>query len=205
MNLRVDLILETERRSGSVVSSKGVVRIISVIVPLLLVGYLGAQFLWANQLRQDLEGLQQSLESAKPQQERAKALIAEFKSHKDIGQELKGWELTRVNWSDQLQGLMQIVPPNVQLSDLRVSQSIQLSKIEHPARLFALTLKGKAVGDDAERSVKRLENALQIEPVFTGLVQRVSIPVYGADTSPDAKRGDRVFAIACECNLREFP
>ncbi len=204
MNLRVDLILATELRSGSVVSSQGVLRIASVVVPFLLVGFLGWQFLAVRQLRQELESNKLSLDSAAPQQERAKALIAEFQTHRNVAAELAGWNKSRIAWHHQLFSLMGVVPENIQLNDLNISQSLQLTTAEKPARMFVLSLKGKAVGDDAEQSVKRLETALISNPAFESLTETVTVPLFGADTTPEAKRDDRVFEISCLYTQRAF-
>ena len=64
--------------------------------------------------------------------------------------------------------------------------------------LSALKMKGKALGNGAEPSVKKLETELRSNATFAGLTEGVSVPLYGADTAPEANRDDRVFQIACQ-------
>jgi hypothetical protein len=203
MNLRVDLILESEQRSGSLVTAKGALRIISIVVPVILLGVLAAQLLFLSQLKQELANNQLSFENAQPQQEKAKVLIAEFQTHRDLQNEFAGWNHSRLAWSQQLLGLMSTVPTNIQLQEISSSQTLQLTN-DKPARLFVLNLRGKSVGAEAEQSVKHLESELLDAPPFHALTASVEVPVYGASAEPAADRDDRVFQIVCHYAQRVF-
>ncbi|MCE9614996.1 MAG: hypothetical protein K8T26_12010 [Lentisphaerae bacterium] len=203
MNLRVDLILDTEKRSGSLVTSKGALRILSVVVPVILLGILAGQFLIVSQLNQELTGIKLTYDSALPQQEKAKALIAEFQTHRDLQAEFTGWSHSRMAWSEQLQGVMTVVPTNIHLQELTSAQTLQLTN-DKPARLFTLTMRGTAVSSEAEQSVKSLESRLITAPAFTSLTASVTVPVYGANTEPGANRDERVFQIVCQYAQRVF-
>lgn len=202
MNLRVDLILDSEKRRASVINPKLVIRVISILVPVLLGILLMAQIVVVRQLRGELRDLTRSLESAKPQQERAKAFVTEFQSHRAILEELSAWTNSLISWHGQLSSIMAVIPTNMQLRSLAVSQTFQLDENATPVRLFTTTLNGRAVGDQAEGSVRLLENALRDGDPFRMFTTNVSVPLYGADESPTASRHDRVFEIASQYNPR---
>lgn len=204
MNLRVDLILDSERRSSSVINPKMLLRVASVVVPVVLAGLLTIQVLIVGQLGKELQGLKTSLDNAQPQQQKASELMTQFLAHKNILAEMDGWRSSRMAWSEQLEGLMRVVPDNIQLQRFSVSQTLQLSTADKPARSFSASLEGKAVTDDAEQSVRGLENALIHQPPFSPSTTNVLVPQYAADGSPSANRDDRVFQITCQYLQRTF-
>jgi len=197
MNLRVDLILESEQRSGSWLNPKSLLRMCSILVPVLVVAFLAMNFLAVDKLRRDLEDLQMDWDVTQPQWEKAKTLIDEFQSHREIAKEIQGWRLSRINWTGQLLGLMENVPANIKLDTLSVGHSLRLVDDKKPARAYTLATRGRAVGEDAQESVKALEKALRGAPAFTSVTAEVTVPLFAADTSPDADPEDRVFEIRC--------
>lgn len=204
MNLFVDLILESERRSASVINPKMVVRVLSVSVPIIIAILLAIQALYVGQLRRDLATVKLSRDSAGMQQNRARDLIKEFQSHRAIQEELSGWTNSRVAWHENLGVLMTVVPTNVQLRALNVGQTLQLREDQVPLRLFTLNLGGRAVGSGAEPSVRTLEDALRSTPPYSSMVTNLTVPLYGADTTAGAQRDDRVFEISCQFFPRAF-
>ena len=195
MNLRVDLILESEQRSGSIVNPKSVLRIVAILIPLILVGLFVQQFLTAARLRREMENLSLTWDTARPQQEKARQMIEGFQAQGDIRKELQGWQLSRIRWNEQLIGLVRVVPENVQLFSFSMNQSQRLIEEKTPARAYTTSMRGKAVGPTAEMSIRALERRLASEPPFEDVVAAVTVPEYGADTSPGASRDDRVFRI----------
>ena len=134
MNLRVDLILEDEQRSGSLLNAKSIIRLATIIVPLVIVGLLAWQVLIVAGLKYELNGLIMDWEIKKPQSEKAKMLTEEFTTHASILSELEGWRRSRIAWSDQVGQLMLIAPENVQLQDLNMNQALALFEEKMPAR-----------------------------------------------------------------------
>ena len=130
-------------------------------------------------------------------------MAAGFQGNRDIQAEFTGWQRSRLLWHQQLYGVLCGTPTNVQLQTLTVSQTLQLTN-DTPTRAFAMTLGGRGNGAEIEADVKRLQAYLGSGPVYTGLTSRVTIPVYGADMDPKAKREDRVFQILCQYHERLF-
>ena len=203
MNLRVDLILETEQRSASVLNPKALMRMGLIVVPVIVGAWLAFAIMGGIRLRSELNGLQSQWEVIEQQQKKAKDQINEFRTNSDIKDWLSGLQGSRIDWHAQLTGFLKTVPPNIQVASLAINQNLQIvdNKL---ARVFALTMKGKTTGPDAEKSVKDLEAAIADSPPFGPLTAEVSVPEYGADTSSKAKKDDRVFTIKCAYTERHI-
>ena len=204
MNLRIDLILDTEQRSGSLLNAKSLTRLVSILVPLLAAGLIAWQLFIVVGLRKQLNDLILDWEIKQPQSEKAITLTKEFESHKSILRELEGWKKSRIAWNDQISQIMKITPENIQLQTLTMHQVLSLYKKTSPARMYALSLAGKATGRTAEKSVRGFEQKLQSSSAFTGVVEKVTVPQYGEDPSADADRDDRIFQIETDYEVQTF-
>jgi hypothetical protein len=173
-----------------------------IAVPAVLVLFLITQFLVVKQMDRDLRDLQLSFDTARPQQERARQLMTEFEAHRRIAAELQSWRDSRIAWHEQLSGILKGVPAGVQLQQLNISQRMAWNEEHLGTRTFAMTVRGRAVGDTAETDVRQLESELSAGSVFGQLMERVEVPQYGADASADASPGDRVFQMTCEYKAR---
>ncbi len=204
MNLRVDLLLDGERRSASIINPKMLARVFAIVIPSVVVILFAIQLLQVRQYRRDLANLQLSYDSAGIQQGRVGELISEFQSHRSIQGELTGWAQSRIAWHNQLAALIVAIPTNVQLRTMTIGQTLQLNAREKPVRMFTVNLAGRAVGTGAEDSVRQIEEIFRSASSFSGLITNVTVPRYGADDSPTASRNDRVFEISAQFNPRVF-
>jgi hypothetical protein len=204
MNLRVDLILDTEQRSGSLLNAKSLTRLATIAVPAIVLLILGWQVLGVMGLKKELNNLIMDWEVKKPQSEKARTLSEEFQTHKAILSELEGWKRSRLAWNDQLGEIVKIAPENVQLQSLSVIQRLKIFEETTQAREYSLSMQGKAVGREAETSVRSFEQQLSGAPAFTAVVDEVSVPEYAADPSSDAGRDDRVFSIQSKYKMQTF-
>ncbi len=204
MNLRVDLILPTEQRSGNPVSVKSLGRMASIIVPLIIVGVV-AKVAWSGiQEERDFKTLKQDLELTKPVHAHAVELMETFKVNREVKNELTYWASTRLSWNEQIVGLIQIVPTNVQLKSLRASEKLTLINDKMPARQITLSMVGRAANANAEESVKFLIEQLENTPPFgSGIISNVVMDGR-ADVSPGAAPTDRTFEIKCTYFTRVF-
>ncbi|MFO7871499.1 MAG: hypothetical protein R6V03_08720 [Kiritimatiellia bacterium] len=197
MNLRVDLILEAEQRSGSVVSLKSLTRIAAFAVPLLLIviGGCVAMDIYGSGARARL--LLQQKKEAEPKQKAAIALRGKMHENQNALRELKGWEKSRIDWSCRMRALQMLVPPSIQFKSLRVSHSLRIHENKVPARLYKLEISGMARGPTAESGVKTLHSRLGSAEPFSEEVEERSL--HGRrDTSAGAGPEDRVFEITCQ-------
>jgi hypothetical protein len=204
MNLRVDLILETEKRSASMLTPKMIVRLVSVVGPLLLVALIGWAVAKELVRNGELKTLEARWQATEPLEKKALQLSAEARANAGILAELKGWRHSHVNWSAALLELMRRVPAHLQLVELNLSQSFQVSEKGVPARVFAISLRGRTSGPEAENGVRSLAALLAEDAAFTNLVREVKIPTFAADTSEKAGKDDRVFEITCACREQPF-
>ena len=204
MNLRVDLILPTEQRSGNPVSVKSLGRMASIIVPLIIV-VIVAKIVWTGiQEERDFRTLKQDLELTKPVHAHAVELMETFKVNREVKNELTYWASSRLSWNEQVLGLMQIVPTNVQLMSFRASEKLNLIDDKMPGRQITVSIRGRAVNGDAEESVKFLVEQLENTPPFGyGVISNVVMDGR-ADVSPGAAPTDRTFDIKCTYFTRVF-
>jgi len=206
MNLRVDLILESEQRSGSIFSPKSLLRIVTAVVPAILVILVAFAVLSVMRLKGEESALQARWDIAEPKKQAALKLEQQLAANRRILEELKGWKNSHIDWHAQLVGLQEQIPPRVQLSALTINQSLDVIDDKTPARMFAMEIEGRAIGLSAERDVQHLKERLsKTEPFAAAMVENgVQVPVYGADPSATANRQDRVFKIRCVYMPREF-
>ena len=198
MNLRVDLILETEQRSGSAVNLQSIKRVGAVVGP-AIAALLVAIGIWnVIRVQHEYKMLNSEWELTEPQRDAADRQLSAFQVNVRVLKEMEGWEKARIQWHSQLEGLVRVVPANVQLDSMRVSQNFQLvNDNKTQARVYSMEVRGKAIGQGAEDSVRQLERALANRQPFKSSIESVKVPVYGADPSTDADRNDRIFGIKC--------
>jgi Tfp pilus assembly protein PilN len=204
MNLRVDLILDAERRSASVVSLKSLLRILCFVGPALVVLLVG-WFVWnLYDQKNALRRMQDELDSKKPRQEYAAALRGQVNTALDVANEVAGWKQARAQWHENLAALRKTVPPEVQLMSLTVNHEVQpTEQTRVPARNYTLVLGGQAFGnaadaalDSFDRNLKGLGVGPTNAPMFTKVDLRGQ-PVKGS-------RCDRKFEVNCAFPPLEF-
>lgn len=203
MSLRVDLIQASEQRSASPISKKFVLRLMMFTVPALIAAFALQLFLTTQRLSSKLASLDRQMESAGPRAEEARLISTALSANDAILNEFKTWQAARIDWHVQLIGLMRQTPANIQLLNLQLGHSLQIAE-ETSARIYALTIKGRAVGEQAEQGIKALERTLQSAAPFQGATTNVSIPFYRADSAPEAQKEDRVFEILSRYTPRVF-
>jgi len=206
MSLRVDLILESEQRSGSLLSPKSLVRIASVVGPTILVLLVGVFVMQMWQLSSRVTLLEGQWESLGGQKKTAERLREQLLTNRKVLDEIGGWRESHIDWHEQLSGLIEVVPPEIELRKLRIGQKLDVLEKNMPARMFSMTLNGRAVGASAESAVETLKVRLQSSAAFATNVAEdgVSVPSYGADVSVGAGKHDRVFTIVSQYEPRKF-
>lgn len=204
MNLRVDLIQPNEQRSGNPVTVKTMGRVGAIVGPLIVILVIGKVVWSSHQENSDFEALKQDLELTKPRHEQAVAMIESFKTNREAREELAGWASTRTLWNEQLLGLMQLVPTNVQIQSFNSNERTILIDQNNPARELTVTMEGRAVYGDAEESVKALVEKLKTtSPFGSGVISNVDLNGR-ADKTPGAAPTDRSFDISCTYFTKVF-
>jgi hypothetical protein len=205
MNLRVDLILESERRSASLINPKSVMRISAIIGPVLLVIIVGTFAFNIWQLNNHLDSLKKTLEVELPKKERAVKIKADLNANLLLLSELDGWQKSRIDWADQLLGIQKQVPDKMQLETLMVNHSIQLTN-DMPCRSFTMKLNGKAVGEAASALVTQLrDNLPKSSASSNSLMTHPNVTKFSRPLVPtEENRNDRIFQIDCSYKPRMF-
>lgn len=192
MNLRVDLILESERRSASVINLRSIVRITSIVVPtiiLLIVATFVVNSVLLTRRIADHEGIKASLEG--PQKE-AVNLRVEFEAHKKMAKELNTWKASVLPMKDCLVAIQECVPEQIQFQTLSFSETVGpfvKKKDQAPSRLQSISIDGQVVVSDAMTYINQLKEAIEKHPTLSNLVSLVEVtdfraPDQGADAAP---------------------
>jgi len=203
MNLRVDLILESEQRSGSIINLKSILRISSIIFPSILAIIILFAFVNSIKLKNELAMYQGEMDIAGPKQEQAEKLHEQLMKNLNILKELESWNSSHINWNEQLLSLQREVPPKIQLTDLDLRQVLQIVDKKAAARVFTLTLKGKAKGATSEGSIHALYDTLKNSPAFSPFMANVEVSG-SQDTTKGADKNDRIFKIDCSYKPSKF-
>lgn len=206
MNIRVDLILESEQRSASVVNVKSMIRISSISVPAILLVIAASIVVNMMTLNSELKMLEGEMQAIGPKQEAAEILSKGFAVNREMLNELEGWHKSHIDWHEQLLAMQKEVPAEIQLSALRISHQFDLIDKKIPARAFTVVLEGNTTGERAEFSVQRLKRGLEDSPALSSAVQKNGVEVsrYEAVTEKGAAKDDRIFQIKCEYQSRRF-
>lgn len=204
MNLRVDLILPEEKRSGSIVNPRFLLKVAIGLVSVLLLGLIAVALFESWRLKSDLTSLETALAETEPAKAQAMTIADETVQTRAIYEEVNGWRQARIHWHAQLTGLLRHVPRTIQLHSLNIAQKLQVVEEEFPARVFTMTLSGKAVGRDAEKQVTELRQRLLNAACFDGAIEDVRVARFAADAGQNANKDDRVFELVCQYRPRMF-
>jgi len=204
MNLQVDLIYQSERRSASTLNLKAALRVLTIVVPaaaVLLIVLLIVNFL---QRKYEVALLEAKWDATSPRKREADVLRNQVSRNRAILAQLQGLEKSRLDWRRQLAGLLVEVPGGIQLRNLTAGQFLHLEQERVPARTFSMTVTGKATGISADADVERLRRRLLDSPIYAPEMETVEVASYGVDSTRGADRDDRAFRIDCTYSTRQF-
>jgi len=198
MNLRVDLILETEKRSASVVNAKGLIRIVAIVVPLIVILLISLAVINIRSLSNELKNKEAEMNIAGPKRDEAIKFRAEVGKNKQALDELEGWRKSRISWSEQLLNLQGIIPAKIQLTSLRIMHGI-----EPPSRIYSMTMLGKAFGDQAKDNVELLGD-IKKNQAFSTVLKDSKVASYKRNNDPAVKTGEMLFGVEASYQPRSF-
>jgi hypothetical protein len=202
MNLQVDFMLDTERRSGSTVSQKFVIRLAAFSLPVIALGLLVALIVAFQSSKRDLSVVEQEKIQIDPEYKKVLSLEKEFKSARDLKAAIQGWGDARLDAYQLLRGLQRAAPQTIQLTQLIFNE-----KVEAVGTVFGRTagiyMKGKVAGEHPETDVQRLYQALKSDPPFPDIMVQVEVKRFAASEALD-EQGGRVFDIECMLKPRRL-
>lgn len=195
MNLQVNMILDSELRSGSSVRQKFVVQMLAAVVPILFLFVMiplvfGSRAAKKNRLLVELERKQ-----IRPNYIMVLNLRKELHNYQAFLRDMEGWRDSRTVWHQALRSLQEIVPVNIQLTRLVVAEKVEVVD-GVPARITSVYIKGKVVGEKSEKDVEHLHQALKESQPFKSLMERVEVKRFAASENAEESHV-RVFDIEC--------
>ena len=195
MNLQVNMILDSELRSGSSVRQKFVVQMLAAVVPILFLFVMiplvfGSRAAKKNRLLVELERKQ-----IRPNYIMVLNLRKELHNYQAFLRDMEGWRDSRTVWHQALRSLQEIVPVNIQLTRLVVAEKVEVVD-GVPARITSVYIKGKVVGEKSEKDVEHLHQALKESQPFKSLMERVEVKRFAASRNAEESHV-RVFDIEC--------
>lgn len=196
MNLRVNLILEHEKRSASKLTLKFILVVITILAIIVVIFPIGKTVYTLAISTKESSHLKYTFENLKPQQEKAVYLRKLLAEYKDMIDEIEGWYSTKINWQEILAEIQKICPTNIQFTSLNITHSINLDEKKIPVKYYNMAISGKACFENAESSIESLVQSFKQIPIFTNLLSDVKIDVK-FDTSHEASKFDRLFTIEC--------
>ncbi|OGV68424.1 MAG: hypothetical protein A2283_19390 [Lentisphaerae bacterium RIFOXYA12_FULL_48_11] len=202
MNLRVDLILETEQRSASVVNLKGIVRIISIVVPVILIVCIALVASTMMRINSELKNREGEMAIAGPKKDAAIKYREELGKNKQTLEELEGWCLSRIDWANQLAKIQTFIPTEIQLTSLKLMHSIETID-GTPARTVNMAMKGKALGSQANANVEMLGD-IEKNTAFTNVMKEAKVADYRKNEDPSANEGEMLFVIEAIYQPKKF-
>lgn len=202
MNLQVDFMLDTERRSGSSVSRKFVIRLAAVIVPLILLGSFAVLVVTYQSSKRDRNVVEQEKIQIDPEYKKVLSLEKEFKSVQNIKTAIKGWSDSRLDAYRVLRGLQRAAPQTIQLTQWMLSEKVGAVGPVF-GRTAGILMKGKVAGERPEADVQLLYQALKKEPPYPDIMAQVEVKRFAASEALD-EQDARVFDIECVLKPRLF-
>jgi len=201
MNLRVDLILGSERRSASVVSLRSLLRIAAFAVPAAVLVLCVVMALNNASLGGRIRTIEGLLANLEPKKQKARELRQQRIANEAVLAELEAWSHARIDWHRQLPALAAGVPALIQFQRLKIAQDLTLLNARSPARVFTLEIEGSATGESASPDVEALRAHLQDDPFFEPFTEASEVTRYDQDPQD---RDKRIFRIFCTYAPREF-
>jgi len=194
--MHVNLIYDEERRSGSSVSLALMIRVMIIALAVLaLVGVVSFYSGYRTLQNRILVGID-AWKETEPKYKEAIRIRSELAIEGDVLKEVQGWRTARITWGEQLDHLQAAIPAVVQLTELRVSQTILLISNTIPARGFEMKLSGHTVAEGSEVSVVRLLDSLKDAP-FKEMIESATLPP-GSFRQDSINKMDRAFDVVCK-------
>jgi len=200
--MHINLILETEQRSASLIPLQAVIRIVLGGLGLLIGLALVSFYTSYRALERDTELTLEEWKHTEPKYKAALDLRTDLAVRNDLMKEISGWRDTRLSWAEQLAALRGAVPSLIQVSEISVSHDLFVMSSNTPARVYELRLSGRVGAAHSETSVSEFTDALH-RPPFTVWLESAAIPPGRFRQDPQVKT-DRIFEIVCKYKPRRF-
>ncbi len=195
MNFQVNLLFDSEKRSGSAISLQFTLRFAAIVIPILLLVVIFSMLNSVRLARQNLEYTEQEKTRLEPIYQSVLQLQQQAKLYQHMDATLNGWSASRIAWYDFLRNLQIVIAPSVQLQAITIEEKIELIS-DAPTRTAGMLLKGEVSGASGEEDVRLLDQALREKPPFQQLFAQVAVKRFEASENIMDK-DTRLFEIEC--------
>lgn len=193
--MHINLIYEDEQRSASPVSLTLVLRLLALVVVVLLAVWGVTFYSEYRSLQNDVRAAQDEWMRTEPKYREALALRGAMEGQEKILKEIQGWRDARIAWGAQLEYLQTAVPDVIQLTELRVSQTVLTLSNNISARVFEMRIVGKTAASRSEVNVVQFLEVFK-QPPFQTFVETAKLPP-GAFRQDPVSKTDRIFEVVC--------
>ncbi|NLB55235.1 MAG: hypothetical protein GX811_05630 [Lentisphaerae bacterium] len=203
MNLHINLILPSERRSGSNVSSKFLLQLVAVILPVLLLLLVLSLIIINKQTSSKLLALKSTWAQTEITQKTVQDIQQEMSASTNLVHDLTLWLDSKLETHVMLKELAEVIPVTAQLTMLTLNDNL-VSISNTFQRAGVLFLRGKVTGKQPGEDISNLEKDLvTIKDIDTASVKR-----YEADPAQRAHTGlasdVKIFDIESLCRQRKL-
>jgi len=205
MSLSVNLILPSERRSGSKINTKSILRVLGIVLPLVLLVILFQQGLQYFVLQTNLRLQESRWQAAEPRQNYARHQLARLNRNMAISKELTAWRESSPAWDAVLLAIMQSTPTNIQIATLRMQAIPSPSQPpggSPPNRRPGFLLEGRVREPNAMQAIETMRDALAAHAMLESALQTADVVNFAADPS-DPGSSKRVFSL--RIRLQDLP
>ena len=200
--MHINLILESEQRSASLIPLHAVIRIVVGGLGLLVAMAVVSFYTSYRALQRDTEETLEEWKHTEPKYKAALDLRTDLAVRNDLMKEISGWRDTRLGWGAQLAALRGAVPPAIQLTEISVSHDLFVMANNTPARVYEVRLAGRVGAAQSEAAVSEFTDAFR-QPPFTAWIESAVIPP-GRFRQDAQVKTDRIFEIVCKYKPRRF-
>ena len=204
MSFRVNMILDAEQRSP-IPFRKETMIWFGVVVVVLLITIITAWLYIAQQtMKARLDDARWSWDQLSPRYDEFIKIKKDLAFISVLRRDLESWRGARYDWNQQLDLLQDIVPAEIQLTELAISLSPEAGP-NVAQRQFNLKVGGKVSGATADQFVQQFLEVL-MHPPFGENISSAIIPdgAFRQDPTPDAGPDARVFEITAQYKPRRF-
>lgn len=194
--MHINLIFEEEQRSSSPVSLGLVIRLAAIVVLVLVAVWAYSFYAGYHSLQNKVRAAEEEWKKTEPKSKAAVKMRDDLADRTATLREIKGWSGSRIAWGAQLGNLQPAVPGVIQLTELRISQTILSLSNNMPARSSEMKISGRTGAARSEVNVVQFMEALK-QPPFAGVIKSVELPP-GAFRQDPASKTDRIFDIICK-------
>ncbi len=196
MNLHLNLILESEKRSGASIRMWFAVRTGLMLIPIALLLYLLLLIYQTRSWQREKMHIRDLNAARADQIALSEQIGRQKKMYEEMLTQLEIWEQTRLPLGSSLESLRRSVPLEIQLTSLRLVRTILYTNTLPVAR-YEMQIRGKTSGEEAEGTVERFLNSILGQPGLLDHVANARVPpgAFLQDREPGAHPLDRIFLL----------